>query len=464
MKLDNKFSVKDIDITVVRRINELKAVKIKAFPFKENEEEVYIYTSNFTKEAEEEIMFIFRKKVKAIIISEEEFNYLLKIVFLGQKRNVYEIIIKDAINLNVSDIHYEPYKNFVVVRFRIDGLLRIMYIFNKEEFQIVLSKIKINSNIDITEKRKPQDGKISFEYKEKSYDLRVSTMPTIFGEKVVIRILYGNDFNYAIENLNFTKEQIRKINYIMKVSSGLTIVNGPTGSGKSTTLYSILQELNKDEINISTLEDPIEAIITGINQMNLNKTLNIGFAEGFNSFLRHDPNIKMLGEIRDEETAKMAVRASLTGHKVYSTIHTCDPREVYFRLEDMGIEKYLIRDSLVGIISQRLIRILCNNCKVETNEKLINGKKIKLYKKCGCNKCNFTGYKGRALVAAIHIINKEMKEKIKNIYNDRSILSNLEMIENLNELLEKGNITLSDYNKFIEMEGLNFSYEKEGEL
>ena len=464
MKLDNKFSVKDIDITVVRRINELKAVKIKAFPFKENEEEVYIYTSNFTKEAEEEIMFIFRKKVKAIIISEEEFNYLLKIVFLGQKRNVYEIIIKDAINLNVSDIHYEPYKNFVVVRFRIDGLLRIMYIFNKEEFQIVLSKIKINSNIDITEKRKPQDGKISFEYKEKSYDLRVSTMPTIFGEKVVIRILYGNDFNYAIENLNFTKEQIRKINYIMKVSSGLTIVNGPTGSGKSTTLYSILQELNKDEINISTLEDPIEAIITGINQMNLNKTLNIGFAEGLRCFLRQDPDIIMLGEIRDEETAKMAVRASLTGHKVYSTIHTCDPREVYFRLEDMGIEKYLIRDSLVGIISQRLIRILCNNCKVETNEKLINGKKIKLYKKCGCNKCNFTGYKGRALVAAIHIINKEMKEKIKNIYNDRSILSNLEMIENLNELLEKGNITLSDYNKFIEMEGLNFSYEKEGEL
>ena len=198
MKLDNKFSVKDIDITVVRRINELKAVKIKAFPFKENEEEVYIYTSNFTKEAEEEIMFIFRKKVKAIIISEEEFNYLLKIVFLGQKGNVYEIIIKDAINLNVSDIHYEPYKNFVVVRFRIDGLLRIMYIFNKEEFQIVLSKIKINSNIDITEKRKPQDGKISFEYKEKSYDLRVSTMPTIFGEKVVIIILYGNYFNYDI--------------------------------------------------------------------------------------------------------------------------------------------------------------------------------------------------------------------------------------------------------------------------
>ena len=464
MKLDNKFSVKDIDITVVRRINELKAVKIKAFPFKENEEEVYIYTSNFTKEAEEEIMFIFRKKVKAIIISEEEFNYLLKIVFLGQKGNVYEIIIKDAINLNVSDIHYEPYKNFVVVRFRIDGLLRIMYIFNKEEYQLILSKIKLNSNIDITEKRKPQDGKISFEYNKKSYDLRISTMPAVFGEKVVIRILYGNGFNYSIDKLNLTAEQKDKLKYIMKVNSGLIIVNGPTGSGKSTTLYSILQELNKDEVNISSLEDPIEAIIPGINQMNLNKTLNIGFAEGLRCFLRQDPDIIMIGEIRDEETAEMAVRASLTGHKVYSTIHTRDPREVYFRLEDMKVEKYLIRDSLVGIVSQRLIRLLCDNCKTIIDEKNIDGKVIKLYEKCGCNECNFTGYKGRSLVAAIHVIDNEMKEKIKNINNDNSLLSNLEMIKNLKALLINGNISLLDYENFIEVEGLSFEFKKESKL
>ena len=227
----------------------------------------------------------------------------------------------------------------------------------------------MNSNIDITEKRKPQDGKISFEYNKKSYDLRISTMPAVFGEKVVIRILYGNGFNYSIDKLNLTAEQKDKLKYIMKVNSGLIIVNGPTGSGKSTTLYSILQELNKDEVNISSLEDPIEAIIPGINQMNLNKTLNIGFAEGLRCFLRQDPDIIMIGEIRDEETAEMAVRASLTGHKVYSTIHTRDPREVYFRLEDMKVEKYLIRDSLVGIVSQRLIRLLCDNCKTIIDEK-----------------------------------------------------------------------------------------------
>lgn len=456
--------LKNINITVARKINEQKAKIFNAIPFKENEKEVYVYCSEVNKKVEEDMLFIFRKKVILILIKKEEIQYLIKIAYLGQKKEAYDIIIKEAIKLNVSDIHYEPYKDYVVVRFRIDGLLRSMYIFNKEEYQLILSKIKLNSNIDITEKRKPQDGKISFEYNKKSYDLRISTMPAVFCEKVVIRILYGNGFNYSIDKLNLTAEQKDKLKYIMKVNSGLIIVNGPTGSGKSTTLYSILQELNKDEVNISSLEDPIEAIIPGINQMNLNKTLNIGFAEGLRCFLRQDPDIIMIGEIRDEETAEMAVRASLTGHKVYSTIHTRDPREVYFRLEDMKVEKYLIRDSLVGIVSQRLIRLLCDNCKTIIDEKNIDGKVIKLYEKCGCNECNFTGYKGRSLVAAIHVIDNEMKEKIKNINNDNSLLSNLEMIKNLKALLINGNISLLDYENFIEVEGLSFEFKKESKL
>ena len=252
--------LKSINITTARKINEQKARLLKAIPFKENEKEVYVYCSEVNEKIEDDMLFIFRKKVIITLIKEEEILYLIKIAYLGQKKEAYDIIIKEAIEFNVSDIHYEPYKDKVVVRFRIDGLLRPMYIFNKEEYQLILSKIKLNSNMDITEKRKPQDGKISFEYNKKSYDLRISTMPAIFGEKVVIRILYGNVFNYSIDKLNLTSEQKDKLKYIMKVNSGLTIVNGPTGSGKSTTLYSILQELNKDQVNISSLEDPIELL------------------------------------------------------------------------------------------------------------------------------------------------------------------------------------------------------------
>ena len=453
--------IKSIDISVARKINEQKAKKIKAFPFKENRDEIYIYASENKKNILDEFEFIFRKKVKVVIISEEELKYLLEVSYLGNSKDADTEVFKSAINLKASDIHFEPYKDSILVRFRIDGLLRSMFIFDNKEYLAILSKIKISSNLDITEKRKPQDGKLTFRYDEKDYDLRISIIPIVYGEKVVIRVLYGNVFNYSIDKLNLTDKQKKKLEYIMRVNTGLTIINGPTGSGKSTTLYCILQELNKDEVNISSLEDPIEAVIPGINQMSLNKALNIGFAEGLRSLLRQDPDIVMVGEIRDEETAEMGVRAALTGHKVYSTIHTRDPREVYFRLEDMGVEKYLIRDSLVGIISQRLIRLLCNKCKRKIGEKIIEKEKINIFSKCGCIDCNYTGYSGRALVAAIHVIDNKMKNDIKNIYNDRNILSNIEMIENLNSLLKSEEISIDDYENFIEMEGIKHSYEKE---
>ncbi|WP_347708648.1 GspE/PulE family protein [Clostridium sp. D53t1_180928_C8] len=453
--------IKNMDIAVVRKISEQKAKKIKSFPFKEDKLKVYIYASKYSKEIIDEFEFIFRKKVEIVTISEEELEYLVKISYLGYKKDADYEVFKKAIELKASDIHFEPYKDSILVRFRVDGLLRSMFIFENKEYISILSKIKISSNLDITEKRKPQDGKITFRYEDKDYDLRVSIIPIVYGEKIVIRVLYGNVFDYSIDKLNLTDKQKKKLKYIMKVNTGLTIVNGPTGSGKSTTLYCMLQELNKDEVNISSLEDPIEAVIPGINQMNLNKTLNIGFAEGLRSLLRQDPDIVMLGEIRDEETAEMAVRASLTGHKVYSTIHTRDPREVYFRLEDMGVEKYLIRDSLVGIISQRLIRLLCKKCKSKIGERIICKENISAFKRGGCRECNYTGYKGRALVVAIHIIDNEMKNNIKNIYNDTHILSNVEMIDNLNDLLKTGDISLEDYESFIEMEGININYEKE---
>lgn len=452
----NSQLIREIDIEVVRKVKEQKAIRLKAIPYNENSNDVYIYTSKYEKNIIEEFEFIFRKNVKVKILTEEEISYLLKVLYLGNKKDAEEIVFKEAINLKASDIHFEPYKDVVIVRFRIDGLLRSVFIFNVKEYISILSKIKITANLDITERRKPQDGKLTFKFSGKSYDLRVSIIPIVYGEKIVIRVLYGNVFNYSLENLNLTQYQMKKLKYIMKVNTGLIIVNGPTGSGKSTTLYCMLQELNKDEVNISSLEDPIEAIIPGINQMNLNKTLNIGFAEGLRSLLRQDPDIVMIGEIRDEETAEMAVRSALTGHKVYSTIHTRDPREVYFRLDDMGVEKYLIRDSLVGIISQRLIRLLCKSCKKKIGDKFMLGEKISIYEKCGCINCNYTGYKGRALVASINVIDKNMRSAIKNIYQDNTLLSNLEMIDNLNFLLKEGNISLEDYKNFIEMEGIDY--------
>ncbi|MCI6692965.1 MAG: Flp pilus assembly complex ATPase component TadA, partial [Clostridium sp.] len=220
------------------------------------------------------------------------------------------------------------------------------------------------------------------------------------------------------------------------------------------------KEINKREINITTLEDPVEVLIEGINQVSLNKKANITFSTGLRSILRQDPDVIMIGEIRDEETANMAVTASLTGHKVYSTIHTKTPKEVYFRLEDMGVKSYLIRDSLIGIISQRLVRILCENCKVYDKDIYINGRRIILHKANGCSNCNYSGYKGRKSVSSVVYIDKEMKKLTSNIFQEIKELSNDEMIVNLNYLLENGYISCDDYNNFLLEEDLNYDENK----
>ncbi|WP_243110638.1 GspE/PulE family protein [Clostridium chauvoei] len=369
-------------------------------------------------------------------------------MFSGEEDDLELDIIKKAISLGASDIHIETRESDVIIRLRTDGILSIERKIKINEYNVLLSKIKIKGNMDITEKRRPQDGKYSIVLNSSEYSLRVSTIPIIYGEKLVIRILYGMVFNYTIENLNLNMTQIKKLKRIMSLKNGLVIVNGPTGSGKSTTLYAMLQYINRDEINITTLEDPIETIIPGINQMNLNRKANITFANGLRNILRQDPDVIMVGEIRDEETAEIAVRASLTGHKVYSTIHTKTPRDIYLRLEDMGIKPYLIKDSLVGIVSQRLIKILCDDCKSKIKTIDIDVNNIDLYDKCGCIKCNNTGYKGRAMIAAIHIINSNIFQEIKSLNND-------EMIDGLICLLKNGYITQEDFKDFIIMEGFN---------
>ena len=456
----NEVMLNDIDILVSRKISKSKAEKARILPFKEDGGKVYMLCELHDESICKEMQFLYGCTICEIFISNDKLKYLIKKVFFSQDNNkIEDEIIWEAIDKKASDLHFEPYKDIVYVRVRIDGILSLLYIITKEEYSAILSRIKIKSSLDITEHRRPQDGKITMDIDGNTYDLRVSIIPVVFGEKIVLRILYNNGFNYCIDNLKLLPKQRLELEKIINKNTGLVIVNGPTGSGKSTTLYTILNYVNKSEVNVVTLEDPVEVIINGVNQMMVNSKEGVSFANGLRSIMRQDPDVIMVGEVRDEETAVMAVRAALTGHKVYTTIHSTEPREVYLRLEEMGIKSYLIRESLVGIISQRLIKMLCDFCK---EEEIITytGSRAKIYKRgIGCEKCNFTGYLGRALIISINEITKDVKKKLVKIYDDNTILTNIQMVDNLNNLLINGKISRLDYMEFIDREELEFDYE-----
>ena len=456
----NEVMLNDIDILVSRKISKSKAEKARILPFKEDGGKVYMLCELHDESICKEMQFLYGCTICEIFISNDKLKYLIKKVFFSQDNNkIEDEIIWEAIDKKASDLHFEPYKDIVYVIVRIDGILSLLYIITKEEYSAILSRIKIKSSLDITEHRRPQDGKITMDIDGNTYDLRVSIIPVVFGEKIVLRILYNNGFNYCIDNLKLLPKQRLELEKIINKNTGLVIVNGPTGSGKSTTLYTILNYVNKSEVNVVTLEDPVEVIINGVNQMMVNSKEGVSFANGLRSIMRQDPDVIMVGEVRDEETAVMAVRAALTGHKVYTTIHSTEPREVYLRLEEMGIKSYLIRESLVGIISQRLIKMLCDSCK---EEEIITyrGSRAKIYKRgIGCEKCNFTGYLGRALIISINEITKDVKKKLVKIYDDNTILTNIQMVDNLNNLLINGKISRLDYMEFIDREELEFDYE-----
>lgn len=454
---ENNMFINKLNLNISRKINKQFALENKVIPLYREENLIVALAKKESEEIKRELNFIFNSEIKFILIEEKIIYSIIEKTFSGENDDLELDILKKAIDLSASDIHMEPRGSEVVIRFRVDGILFMERKIKNNEYNILLSKIKIKANVDITEKRRPQDGKYSITLNEKEYSLRISTIPIIYGEKLVIRILYGKVLNYSMDSLNLNIKQLEKLKKIMSLKNGLFIATGPTGSGKSTTLYAMLQYINNDEINITTLEDPIETIIPGINQMNLNRKANINFANGLRNVLRQDPDTIMVGEIRDEETAEIAISAALTGHKVYSTIHSKTPREVYLRLEDMGVKSYLIRDSLVGIISQRLIRILCNKCKVISEKKIVNNEEINLYESCGCIECNNTGYKGRKMVASICIIDDDIKRVYSNIFQEINYLNNDEMLDSLEELLKLGDITKVDFKNFIIMEGLNES-------
>ncbi len=329
-------------------------------------------------------------------------------------------MIEQAVRQRASDIHIEPMERQVRVRYRIDGALYERMVYSQRLLSAIVARIKIIGGMDISEKRKPQDGRITQVVDRQEYDIRASILPTVYGEKVVMRLTSKNALTLEKKRLGLNDAELEKFDHILENPHGILLVTGPTGSGKSTTLYTALSELNKEDVNIITVEDPVEANIDGINQVQVNPKADLTFASALRSILRQDPDIIMIGEIRDAETAQIAVQASITGHLVVSTLHTNSAASTVTRLADMGIESYLIADSVVGIIAQRLVRRLCLDCKQEyeapMEEKELLGcsteQPLKLYKPCGCDKCDNTGYKGRIGVYEIMEVTPRLKRVI----------------------------------------------------
>ncbi len=329
-------------------------------------------------------------------------------------------MIDNAVRQRASDIHVEPMENRIRVRYRIDGALYERGSYNINVLSAIIARIKIIGGMDISEKRKPQDGRITQVVDRVEYDIRVSILPTVYGEKVVMRLTAKMALTREKSQLGLKPHELTQFDFILSHPNGILLVTGPTGSGKSTTLYTALSELNKEDVNIITVEDPVEANIDGINQVHVNPKANLTFASALRSILRQDPDIIMIGEIRDEETARIAVQASITGHLVVSTLHTNSSASTITRLEDMGIESYLIADSVIGVIAQRLVRRLCPECKrakeASVEEKEYMGVDpnlhITIYEPCGCNKCDNTGYRGRIGVYEIMVVTDQLKQII----------------------------------------------------
>ncbi|MCP4957597.1 type II secretion system ATPase GspE [Photobacterium aquimaris] len=329
-------------------------------------------------------------------------------------------MLAEAIKEGASDIHIETFEKVLSIRFRVDGMLREVLQPSRKLAPLLVSRIKVMAKLDIAEKRIPQDGRISLRIGGRAVDVRVSTMPSSHGERVVLRLLDKNATRLDLHSLGMTAANHQAFGKIIDRPHGIILVTGPTGSGKSTTLYAGLQELNSAERNILTVEDPIEFDIDGIGQTQVNSKVDMTFARGLRAILRQDPDVVMIGEIRDLETAAIAVQASLTGHMVLSTLHTNTAVGAITRLRDMGIEPFLVSSSLLGVLAQRLVRTLCSECRqpyeADTEQKklfmLTATDSLTLYRPCGCDKCNFKGYRGRTGIHELLQVDEHVQELI----------------------------------------------------
>jgi len=370
------------------------------------------------------------------------------------------LILQEAIKRRASDIHFEPYQNRFRIRYRIDGILREAFTPPRQMYSSILARLKIVSDLDITEKRLPQDGRFKAKFESRDIDFRVSILPTYHGEKAVLRVLDKSSLTIGLSHLGFTAETAGVFQEMIKRPYGMILVTGPTGSGKSTTLYAILSQMNTKDRNIMTVEDPVEYQVHGITQTQVNPDIGLTFSAGLRSLLRQSPDIILVGEIRDGETADIAVKAALTGHLLFSTLHTNNASSTISRLMDMGIEPFLIASSLIATTAQRLLRRICSQCREpyeipdEVLERLRMDrsqiKHITPYHGRGCNTCNQTGYKGRIATMEILVMDEELQQMviaqktsddIEKVARKKGMKT---LFENALDAFAKGNTTLED--------------------
>ena len=409
---------KDIAATIDRYYGNREALKV---------------AEQFTREREETL----KERLQAEEQNEELLNQAPIVKLVKQ-------IIEQAVHKRASDIHVEPMENRLRIRFRVDGVLQEEMLHDISLHAAMIARIKIISGLDISEKRKPQDGRTTAMVDRQEYDIRVSLLPTVYGEKVVMRLTKKKGLTQDKQSLGFTDEELEKFDKILSRPNGIILVTGPTGSGKSTTLYTSLSELNVEGVNIITVEDPVEANINGINQVQVNEKAGLTFASALRSILRQDPDIIMIGEIRDRETAEIAVKASITGHLVVSTLHTNSSASTITRLADMGVENYLISDSVAGVIAQRLVRRVCPNCSIEREADEFEREFLGVENTPGkvmirqaahkdCMKCGGSGYYGRIGVYEI----MPMSPALRKVISKGDTADNIEKVA-----LEEGMKTL----------------------
>ncbi|WP_299432218.1 GspE/PulE family protein [uncultured Aquimarina sp.] len=423
----------EIPVHIKQLITPNQAFHYRIIPFSKDNETISFKTDSENLDAlQKELSIILNQEVLLISETQENLQSYLTLNYrkttstanqkLHYEDNFLQKLISTAKDFGSSDIHMEPYEKFCRVRLRLDGKLKEQYTISNKEYPQLINQIKIQSGLDISQKRLAQDGRITFKNGSEEFDIRVSTMPTLYGEKIVLRLLSRDTQDVQLNDLGFTTKELELYREATKKPQGIILISGPTGSGKTTTLYATLKELNKEVSNILTIEDPIEYTLEGVNQVQLREDIEFDFPAALRAFLRQDPDIIMVGEIRDDKTANMAIKAALTGHLVLSTIHTNSSWATISRLIDMKVPSFLLASTLTMSIAQRLVRKLCVHCKKEKESETKDfplGFDIpedikKHYIATGCNHCYQTGYYGRKAIYELLPITKELETAIRH--------------------------------------------------